>query len=108
MPRHMRAKQFAPFDALKGLQEALRMEEYKHERIEKGDLSQERIEEISNVISNLENGDLVEVEYFIDGYYKTNKGKVKVDIIAQTLIFDNAKICFSDISEIQNLSEFSK
>lgn len=104
MPRHMRAKQFAPFDALKGLQEALRMEEYKHERTEKNDLSQEKIEEISTAISSLEKNDVVEVEYFEDGYYKTIKGKTKVNIIEQLLIIDNnTTISFSDIYNILHL-----
>ena len=103
MPRHMRAKQFAPFDALKGLQEALRMEEYKHERIEKGDLSQEKIEEISAVISNLEKGDSAEIKYFVDGYYKTVKGKIKIDIIEQKIFINNIVINFTDIFDLIKL-----
>lgn len=103
MPRHMRAKQFAPFDALKGLQEALRMEEYKHERIEKGDLSQEKIEEISAVISNLEKGDNAEIKYFVDGYYKTVKGKIKIDIIEQKIFINNLVINFTDIFDLIKL-----
>jgi len=103
MPRQMRAKQFAPFDALKGLQEALRMEEYKHERIEKGDISQEKIEEISKVISEIEKDDLVEVSYFFDGYYKTLKGKARVDIIEQKLKVNEKTIMFDDITELTKL-----
>ena len=33
MPRVDRAKQFAPFDALKGLQDALRVKEFEHESL---------------------------------------------------------------------------
>ena len=36
MPRKDRAKQFAPFDALKGLQEALKIKEYEHLEIYEG------------------------------------------------------------------------
>ena len=43
MPRGDRARQFAPFDALKGLQQALRLKEYEHDRIEKGDITEEKI-----------------------------------------------------------------
>ena len=46
MPRIERARQFAPFDALKGLSEALRIKEYEHDRILKGDLSEEKILEL--------------------------------------------------------------
>ncbi|MFA7642957.1 MAG: hypothetical protein WCY74_06740, partial [Sphaerochaetaceae bacterium] len=42
MPRQNRAPQFAPFDALKGLHEALRLAEYEHERIVKGEISEEQ------------------------------------------------------------------
>lgn len=34
MPRSKRSAQFAPFDALKGLQEALKLKEYEHARIQ--------------------------------------------------------------------------
>ena len=41
-----RAKQFLPFDALKGLQEALREKEIEHE--EKIELSEETLSELNN------------------------------------------------------------
>ena len=50
MPRGERAKQFAPFDALKGLQQALRLKEYEHERVEKGDLSEEDVLRLSTIL----------------------------------------------------------
>jgi len=103
MSRQMRAKQFAPFDALKGLQDALRLEEYKHERSEKGDIPQEKIEKISKVLSTIEKGDIVEVIYFLDGYNKTIKGKSKVDIIEQKIYVDDKVITFDDIYELKKL-----
>jgi len=103
MSRQMRAKQFSPFDALKGLQEALKMEEYKHERSEKGDISQEKIEEISKTLFEIEKGDLVEITYFSDGYYKTQKGQSKVDIIEQKIKVGNTTIVFDDIIELEKL-----
>ena len=47
MSRQERAKQFAPFDALKGLHDALRLKEYEHERVQKGDMPEEKAEAIS-------------------------------------------------------------
>ena len=41
MKREQRAKQFAPFDALKGLQDALRVKEYEHESIIRGEISED-------------------------------------------------------------------
>ncbi len=106
MPRKDRAKQFAPFDALKGLRQALRMKEYEHDRIEKGDITEEKIEEISKTLTDIEKGDSVEVTYFYDGYYKTIKGKSKVDIHSQKLIFENITISFDDIIELKNYKKF--
>lgn len=48
-----RAKQFAPFDAMKGLQEALRDREERHCRVDRHDISDEDIEANSIVISKL-------------------------------------------------------
>ena len=53
MPRSERAKQFMPFDTLKGLKNALRMKEYEHERVSKGELSEEKATEISKKLLNL-------------------------------------------------------
>lgn len=103
MPRGDRARQFAPFDALKGLQQALRLKEYEHDRIEKGDISEEKIEEISKILIDLEKGDSVEVTFFCDGYYKTIKGKSKVDVYEQKLIVDGTIILFDDITNLVKL-----
>lgn len=100
MPRKDRAKQFAPFDALKGLQEALRLKEYQHDRTIKGDIPEEKIEAISKTLLELEKDDLVEVQYFYDGYYKTLIGKARVDIIEQKLKVNNQIIPFDDIVEL--------
>lgn len=54
MNRADRAKQFAPFDALKGLQEALREKEEMHEKKENIELLEEAKEEISYLNSKTE------------------------------------------------------
>ena len=41
MKREQRAKQFAPFDPLKGLRDALRVKEYEHESIIRGEISED-------------------------------------------------------------------
>ena len=99
MPRKDRAKQFAPFDALKGLQEALRLKEYQHDRTIKGDIPEEKIEAISKTLLELEKDDLVEVQYFYDGYYKTLIGSGTPDLArftrdADILIAAIGKPCF--------------
>ena len=54
MPRVDRAKQFAPFDALKGLQDALRVKEYEHERVQRGEVQEEQASKISKILLRLE------------------------------------------------------
>ena len=56
MTQAERAKQFAPFDAMKGLQEALRDREERHARVERHDISEEDIERNSSVLAKLTNG----------------------------------------------------
>ena len=100
MSRKDRAKQFAPFDALKGLHEALKLKEYEHDRIAKGDVSQEQIELISRTLLDLEKNDVVEVKYFLDGYNKIITGKARVVILSQELKINNIKVSFDDIIEL--------
>ena len=45
MMRQERAKQFMPFDAMKGLQEALRDRAERHTRVERHDISDEALAE---------------------------------------------------------------
>ena len=104
MSRKDRAKQFAPFDALKGLQNALRLKEYEHDRIEKGDLSEEKIEELSKKLSDINKNDIVKIKYFKDGHYFYKEGLAKVDFTERKIIFDNEKYDFDDLFEIEIIS----
>ena len=101
MPRKQRAKQFAPFDALKGLHEALKLKEYEHDRMEKGDISPEQIENISKLLLDLKKDEVVKVKYFQDGYNKELTGKSRVDILEQTIKVNDILISFDDIIEIE-------
>jgi hypothetical protein len=87
MPRSKRASQFAPFDALKGLHDALKLKEYQHLRVEKGEISQEDGDKISRTILSLQKGDVAEVEFysFQDQHYHTVQGIIKVDIAERSL-----------------------
>ena len=76
MRREDRAKQFAPFDALKGLHEALKIKEYEHDRMAKGDVSEEKIMEISKILQEIDKHTLIEVKYFYDGYEKSISGSM--------------------------------
>lgn len=101
MPRKQRAKQFAPFDALKGLHEALKIKEYEHDRILKGDIPPEQIENISKILLELKKDDVVKVKYFDDGYNKELVGKARVEILDQTIKVNEVLISFEDLIEIE-------
>jgi len=112
MPREQRAKQFAPFDALKGLQEAIRLKEYEQERIQKGDISEERAEEISNLLIRLNKNDLCEITYFEDGHNKKIEGMTQLIIEEQCIKVETLKkplkIKLDDIVDIINYTQMSQ
>ena len=104
MPREKRASQFAPFDALKGLREALRLVEYEREKIEKGEVNEETAQKISNILNELDENTELDLIYFEDGYQKEYKGKIKLDIYEQKikLLKMNKTIMLDDLLDIKN------
>lgn len=102
MSMNDRARQFLPFDALKGLKDALKLKEYEHERIEKGDLSEDEIINISNTLANVKKNDIVLVKYYNDGRYIESKGKIKLNLINGFIMVDDIKIMLDDIKSIKN------
>lgn len=101
-----RAKQFLPFDALKGLQEALREREKQLEYVEKVELSDEEIEKLSEKLQMLEIGSWVRVKYYCNKMYKEICGNVKiVDSIKKKLIIavenESLEIRFCNIFNIK-------
>lgn len=103
MNKANRAAQFNPFDALKGLQEALKEKEEQLSRTEKRELSEEKQEEISCELNKLERGSLITVTYFDKGHYRVINAKVKeVSAVYRYIILESmTKICFDNIYEIK-------
>ncbi len=102
MTRAERAKQFAPFDAMKGLQEALRDREERHSRVEKHDVSEEVAERNSKILSRLECGMKVEIFYYCAFHDVTKRGTITdVDFIFKQLKLGSERICFDDIYSIR-------
>lgn len=104
MPREKRASQFAPFDALKGLREALQLVEYERERIEKGEVNEETAQKISNILNELDENTELDLIYFEDGYQKEYKGRIKLDVYEQKikLLKINKTIMLDDLLDIKN------
>lgn len=99
MDRENRAKQFMPFDALKGLREALAEKE--RIIVPKHDMSEEQKEEINLKLSQVRKRDVITVEFFKIIEYVQLTGIVEqVDDINRKLVVVNTKIPFEDISNL--------
>ena len=101
MPPSRRAKQFAPFDALKGLKEAIAAKEKRPEP--RRELTDYMIEEINKILIDLRKGQLVTVVYYgsLEQEYLQITGTVtKVDPYWKTLQINNVGIDFYEIIEI--------
>ena len=101
MSRQERAKQFAPFDALKGLKEAIMIKEFEHEKISKNEMSEEQVKIISDVLLNLQKNDEVEIEFYRDGHIVRLVGKAQVEPLEGVLKVGSFVIDFIDIREIR-------
>lgn len=101
MSRELRAKQFSPFDALKGLHDALKLKEYEHDKIFKGDLSEEVILEISKTLSSIKKDDVIYLKYYYDNHEWEIYGHCKLNFDVKQLEIDNKKISFDDILAIK-------
>ena len=101
MPPSRRAKQFAPFDALKGLTEAIAAKEKRPEP--RRELTDYMKEQINNTLTDLRKGQQVTVVYYGSMEQETLQvtGTVmKVDAYWQTLQVNKLVIDFSEVYEI--------
>ncbi|EOS21198.1 hypothetical protein C806_04514 [Lachnospiraceae bacterium 3-1] len=100
MERSNRAKQFMPFDALKGFREALAEKE--RMIVPKKELSEERKSELNEKLYQLQRMDIVTAEYFCDGEYVQITGVVSgIDKVRKALEIGNTKVPFDDIFDLQ-------
>ena len=99
--RSDRARQFLPFDALKGLQEALREKEV--ELDERKELSEESIEELSNKLQMVERGNKVRLVYYYQRKYRQIEGAViDIKVIQKKLVLEgDLRINFADIIYVE-------
>ena len=95
-----RAKQFMPFSALKGYDQAVR----ERERIvsEKEELTDERIENLSKMVSKIKKGDIVKVTYYkTDAYVKLSGAVTMMDLTMRYIKIIKTIIPFDDLYEIE-------
>ncbi len=102
MTRQERAKQFCPFDAMKGLQEALRDREERFLRVDKHDVSDEAAERNSAVLAVLRKGMRVRIDGYIDFHEVTLIAAVtEFEPAFRYLSADGRRIPFDDIYSIR-------
>lgn len=100
MSREERAKQFMPFAALKGYEEALLEKE--KVVVSKIELSEERAEELDQWLHQIKKKDILTVVYFSEDTYLRVTGMVsRLDTDARILKIVNTKISFDDIYDIR-------
>lgn len=102
MNRADRAKQFQPFDALKGLQEELRSREERRTRVTKRELGEEREEEISMELAKIYKRSEIDVTFYRGGHYYSLQGTViEKNDIYKYLIVGQERIYYTDIYELK-------
>ncbi len=102
MPAAERAKQFMPFAAVRGLEQALAEKEREMGFGQKDTLSEEQAAALDRRLRGLIRGETVAVTYFSHGSYQTRTGIFdEVDPIYRTLsLEDETVIAIDDIKEI--------
>ena len=91
-----RAKQFMPFDALKGFREALLEKE--RIMIPKKECSEEHNKELDMELSQMQKEDTIVLEYFEHGEYIRMEGMIsRIDKYNRKLEIANKQISFDDI-----------
>lgn len=100
MPIEQRAKQFAPFAAIRGLQEALeRMERVVVEKVE---LSEEMAEELNWKMQMIKGGELVTVVYFSGEQYLKKTGIVaRINQNSRIIQIVDTRISFDDLYDLE-------
>ena len=102
MTNKERAKQFLPFDSMKGLSEALRKREEQHQRVERHEVDEETQKKVSDILIQLEKGMKVWVSHYANHHDVESKGTVTmIDKIYRVMCIGEARIYFSNIYDME-------
>lgn len=96
-----RAKQFLPFDALKGLREELEKREKECAKCEKKEISDSDAQILNEKLSKIDGCD-AKIKYYKNGEYVEVCGKVKLNVCYKYLVVNDDKIFFADILDIND------
>lgn len=101
MNKANRAAQFQPFDALKGLQEELKMREERRNRVSKKEVSEEKARVISQELLKIQKGTHVEIVFYCSGRYYELKGCVAIkNDMYKYMVIGEERIAYDDIYDI--------
>ena len=100
MAREDRAKQFAPFDALTGLQKVLREKE--RVVVPRPELSEDKKEELDRILSGVRPGDMLTVIHYHEGESIRTRGLVsRINIEERYITVVKEKIPIKNIFDIE-------
>ncbi len=100
MSRENRAKQFAPFKTLKGLEDEISWQETVY--VDKRELTEEALAELDDKFKRVNKNDIITVIYYNKGQYLRVTGMVaKIDITSRIIQIINTKIKLDDIYDIE-------
>ncbi len=98
-----RAKQFLPFDALKGFYDAIEYENIT--RIDKKILSDDIYNNLNNKINSIHKGDFVTIKYYFDFDYVETSGVIKkIDSIYRKIYILHSVIDIDNIIDIEKIN----
>ena len=102
MMREQRAKQFMPYDAMKGLAEALRDREERHSRTTRHGVSEDAQERIRDALCRMEKGSRVSVSHYARFHDVETEGTVtEINRAYRFFRLNEEKILFEDLYDIR-------
>ena len=104
MPLSQRAKQFLPFSALAGYEEALREKELKMGYTDRPSFAEETAEEINAELINIAEGDLCFIKYYNRGRIEMVRDCVsKIDKVFRRVYISDVCVRMDDILVVKRL-----
>ena len=101
MPVSERAKQFMPFKAVSGLDEALERKRIEFGIVERKELSEEELKKLDIKFQSLSKGDSVCITYYTDAGYKDIFGDItEISLPFRLIKINDTMIKLDDITEI--------
>lgn len=99
-------KKWAPYSSL--IEQATCLEEMRYQRnkVEKPIIAEDKAAKFNYILKNY-HGQILKIKFWFDGYFYVIEKQIKrIDLDNTKLIFDNGKLPFNLIVEIEDLTSF--